>query len=135
MCNVYVSVQLNPEGAAVRDAEVGIDTGQPAWQAEISGEMGPSARTDRKGEFLLEGLAPGEVSLIANAQGFAQGKSVALDLKPGGTAQDVELRLSRGGTLTGLVLDEEGEPAGGRTISVTNMRSMDYLYVIETPLQ
>ncbi len=78
-------------------------------------------KSDDEGRFRLEGLLPGSVSLHAEAEGWARGPALALDLVGGATIADVELGLLVGGTLTGEVYDDDGEPASGHMVTAQLM--------------
>ena len=65
---------------------------------------GASTRTDADGRFLLDGLAPGRLQLIANARGFASGRSERLKLAAGQQLDGVAIELGHGGTIRGRLL-------------------------------
>ncbi len=85
-----------------------------------------TAQTDDNGTFVFTNLPPGEYTLSANKGGFVE--SIYGQRQPGsgrlGTPirltaaqqlKDLNLPLARGGVLTGVVLDEVGDPAFGVT--------------------
>lgn len=115
-------VVLSPNGTPVSEAEVVLDTGQPSWQGLApNAAKKESVRTDESGVFLFEYLTPGSVSLYADHQDWGRGESVAFELEPGGIVEDAELRLIRGGTLTGLVYGKDGEPSKGQFIMANKL--------------
>lgn len=111
-------VVLSPSGAPVPGARVEVDLDLAERVGSIEHGGVAAAYADARGAFLLEGLAGGEVSLLASARGFAPSAPVALELAPGETREDVELYLRVGATLTGEVLDSEGHAAAGRRVIV-----------------
>jgi protocatechuate 3,4-dioxygenase beta subunit len=94
-------------GAAVAGARV--TTGEamtPAFQTVLSG-------TD--GSFRLEHLAPGKVIVSVDASGFLA-EDVPCDVAVGGAAATV--RLARGASLKIAVVDAEGRPVPGVSVTV-----------------
>jgi len=114
-----------PDGEVVPGATISIDTGTPSWQAAIAGRVVPTAETDPEGHFELKGIAPEQIGIYADADDYARSPSVTVDLQPGDTLEEVELVLTLGGTLTGIVYDSEGEPASGRMIALNDMKTFD----------
>jgi hypothetical protein len=80
-------------------------------------------RTGRDGTFELTGLPPGKVTLVATARDFASGRSPRLELAPGQTVADVEIRLGHGGTVQGRLLVAEGRSAASFEIVVSSQTS------------
>ncbi|MFO0681817.1 MAG: carboxypeptidase regulatory-like domain-containing protein [Sandaracinus sp.] len=68
-----------------------------------------SYRTGPGGRFRLEGVAPGEVEVVARHAGFATGTSARVRVTGGEVTEDVEVVLAPAGRLTGRVVDERGE--------------------------
>lgn len=66
-----------------------------------------SVRADAEGRFVLRNLAPGEVRVQAQAEGFAP-SHLEIHLEPGRETAGVELLLRRGLEIRGLVVDEQG---------------------------
>ncbi len=97
-------------GGAVSGRVVDEDSGKPvaAFSITILRPDGPLRDTtvadatfmDSEGRFTMSGLADGPVKVAARAPGYAPSAPVQADV--GGS---VELRLGRGGTLTGKVID------------------------------
>ncbi|HEX6886003.1 MAG TPA: sigma-70 family RNA polymerase sigma factor [Planctomycetota bacterium] len=71
-----------------------------------------SARTDAEGRFSVGGVRPGTVPLGVLAVGHAPWRG-EVEAAAGASAT-TEVRLARGWTLTGRVLDAHGNPAEGR---------------------
>jgi hypothetical protein len=88
-----------------------------ALTAQRRGEL-TSVISDSEGGFLLNGLDPGSVAIVARKDGFAESEPVTVELSSGEVVEEVTLQLRIGGLLTGEVFDEEGELAVGRMIIV-----------------
>ena len=96
--------------------------GQPAAGARVMvGGEGPSrmATTDTRGRFSIATLRAGRYYVTVSKPGYvtvtygqrrvnSQGTPVPLG---DGETRDIALQLPRGGVITGMVLDERGEPA------------------------
>src|SRR3982750_1387166 len=108
------------EGIAVR-AGTGESLSRVTVIAVPSGP--PSSRqsmtTGPDGEFLLENLRPGSYQLTANCPGYApvefgqrgpNGRGTNFTLKAGQKMQNVALTLIPEGSITGHIVDANGEP-------------------------
>jgi len=73
-----------------------------------------TVRTDGAGRFALGGLRPGRVPLGVIARGHAPWRG-ALEVAAGASGT-TEIRLARGWSLAGQLLDADGNPAAGRLI-------------------
>ncbi|GAB4205313.1 MAG: hypothetical protein OHK0013_21080 [Sandaracinaceae bacterium] len=73
-----------------------------------------SLRTDAFGEFVVTGLPPGRVEVLARAPGFQVGRSARLSVSAGLEREGLEIVLRPGATLRARVLDEHGRPADAR---------------------
>jgi protocatechuate 3,4-dioxygenase beta subunit/Zn-dependent protease with chaperone function len=85
----------------------------------------PIATTDDKGRYELKGLPPGRFTLTATKGGFVTleyGQRRAgepgrpIELAEGQLLERVDLMLPAGGVITGVVLDEAGEPLAGAPV-------------------
>lgn len=112
-------VVLDPDGNRLPLAEILI--GQ-SWRMGWSSRS--DERADEEGAFELTELHPGQVELRARHEGRVSAE-LALELAPGEELASVELRLSRGGSLTGDVRDAQGRALAGREVEVRNW-SVDY---------
>ena len=111
-------VVVTPEGTPVEGAKVEIDSGRSSWQALIAGgPPRPSARSDAAGSFTLAGLPPGEVEIVAVADGFAKNETLSLELLPGEERGGAMLVLTRGGRVTGEVY-LDGRAANGQMVNL-----------------
>jgi hypothetical protein len=74
-----------------------------------------ASNTDADGAFVIEGVAPGTVSLLASASGRpSQTKVVEL----AADRSDVEIVLANGATVTGEVRRHDGSPAAGAEVAM-----------------
>ncbi|MEO5729901.1 MAG: carboxypeptidase regulatory-like domain-containing protein [Byssovorax sp.] len=74
---------------------------------------------DAKGAFLLEGLAPGKYVLTASADGRPPARSAQIEVEAARITRHVRIVLTRGGTLTGKVIDAETrKPISGATVAL-----------------
>ena len=109
-----------PDGARFAGAKVELDNGQPSWQRALErGPREPDAQSGDGGAFLLEGLRPGKLALVARSKEWAASLPVELDVAAGARADGVVLVLRRGGALTGEVYGDDGKPGVGRLVQTT----------------
>jgi hypothetical protein len=100
-------------------------TGEPIQRASVmlSGAgpnaTGRSARSDGDGRFLIENVQPGAYRLTAERVGFLRqgygartpgGTPAPLNLSPGQSLKDLEIKLTPQGVILGTVFDDEGDP-------------------------
>jgi hypothetical protein len=86
----------------------------------VSGGGGGTTGAD--GRFVLE-LEPGEYNLATHAEGYAS-ESSEVTVGAGG-ASDIRLTLSRGGLISGRLVDVGGRPVGGVYIGARGKDSND----------
>jgi protocatechuate 3,4-dioxygenase beta subunit len=76
--------------------------------------------TDPKGAFSIDIPGPGVYAVEASAEGYALGRS-----EPANSATDlnkpIRINLSKGVSVTGSVVDEEGHPIDGATVLVRSI--------------
>lgn len=116
--------------AAIAGRVVAADTGRPLRRARvvIGGSGRPRATsTDEQGRYRVTALPSGSYTITATKSGYvdgafgqrrAAGSGAPLELTDGQQAVNIDIRLSRGGVVTGRVLDEEGEPLARAVVSV-----------------
>ena len=106
---------IDPEGTPLADAivvvgghaEDGSSVRMPDG-AEARAAAGQRVRTDGEGWFEVDGLPAGDVPVRARGGEFAPWRgSVAIDV---GRRSPLEIRLTRGGRITGVVRNDAGEP-------------------------
>jgi hypothetical protein len=114
------------------------DTGRPVKRARVlvtAAELpqGRATLTDDSGAFEITALPAGRYSLNASKTGFialSYGQrrplqaGTPLQLAEGQQLKGVELRLPRGGAISGHIFDEDGEPMPGAAV-----RLMRYEYL------
>ncbi|MGE0885777.1 MAG: hypothetical protein AB7P14_19685 [Blastocatellales bacterium] len=110
-------VTLN--GEAMRNVTVTI---QAMNSPGSSQRAQPRAKTDANGRFRLTGIAAGQFIIGALAPAYVNERSPSLGLNPGTllgqiitvadgeTIENLEIKLKRGGVITGRVTDADGEP-------------------------
>jgi len=133
----HAPLPLTPGTATIRGHIVRAD-GPPIAHAEvrlISVDQPGNARvtlTDDSGGYDFETLPTGKYTLTATKTGFASREfgqqrasepGQSIQLKTGETRERVDIVLPRHGAITGRVVDENGEPLEGITVSVKEIRS------------
>lgn len=117
------TVVLDASGTAVKRARVMLSG------AELRG--GRSVVTDDQGRFAFQALPAGRFTMTASKPGFVDGTYGAkrpgrpgtpIQLNDGQTLEHATIVLPRGAVITGVVVDESGEPAVG-----TQVRALRYV--------
>ena len=96
-------------------------TNEPVRKAQVSLHPDDPTRTvytvatDAEGKFHVDNVDPGRYTVEGVKEGFVRpdGPEIAIDLKAGKDASDVNLKLTPQGIIAGRVLDDEGEPVSG----------------------
>lgn len=110
-----------PDGNPIPGAKVTPELDMQETIAAAGGRLQVAeAFSDDAGHFELRGLTPGSIALVASHPDWTPSSPVGVDLVEGDLTEGVELRLRIGGTLTGEVYDNEGEPAGGVMVFLQN---------------
>jgi protocatechuate 3,4-dioxygenase beta subunit len=121
-----------PQGtASISGRVLAADTGRPVKRATVNvlggGRGGRSTTTDDQGRYAVGELTAGNYQITASKNGFVDaiygqrrplqaGTPVTLaDAQP---VNNIDLRLTRGGVITGHVLDEDGEPLSRALVTV-----------------
>ncbi|MEM9801716.1 MAG: carboxypeptidase regulatory-like domain-containing protein [Planctomycetota bacterium] len=73
-----------------------------------------------EGRFRIDEVAPGRRTIEVQSDGYLDGR-VELDVVEGGTAPDVVVRLTRGSTVRGTVVDPDGSPVAGAQITTEEL--------------
>jgi protocatechuate 3,4-dioxygenase beta subunit len=105
---------LDPLGTPVAGAALRIDHADDTyrfWSNENDAE-----KSDERGAFEID-ARPGSIRLCAVHSNWAPSAEEKLDVAPGSAVGPLTLRLRRGGTITGTVLDRAGKPGAGRRVS------------------
>jgi hypothetical protein len=107
------------------------DDGQPMGGAQVIAlSLGKSRVTggtqmiscDAEGNFKLTGLSSGVYSLLARSPGYVSVQDQSRNYRIG---ENVIIRMSRGGVITGRVTDEFGEPTVGVSVSADRVRDSE----------
>jgi hypothetical protein len=121
-----------PQGTAALSGRVlTADTGRPVKRARVTaaggGRGSHSAMTDDQGRYQIAGLVAGSYTITASKTGFVDGvfgqrrplqPGTALTLADAHVAENVDVRLIRGGVITGRIGDEDGEPLARALVTV-----------------
>jgi hypothetical protein len=116
------TVDLAFSGVAVTGVVVDKETEQPVPAAHLTAAlrnpgpnagpvMGGGASAGSDGHFALE-LEPGDYRVQVYAEGYAH-ETAEVTVAAGGAPSELRLALSRGGVISGRVLDAGGRAAGG----------------------
>ena len=116
-----VEVRLAP-GATLKGRVIDARSGRAVPEADVSVipeqglvPPGPGLSTDVDGRFEAVGLPPGKVRIAVEHQDY-EATSTSAELKEGGSS--VEVPLSRGSSLAGVVLSESRQPVPGGEVSL-----------------
>ena len=121
-----------PQGtAAIAGRVLTADTGRPVKRARVvvsgGGRGGKTTITDDQGRYQIAQLPAGTYNVTASKAGFVDAvygqrrplqPGTPLTLADSQAANAVDLRLTRGGVVTGRVLDEDGEPLARALVTV-----------------
>jgi len=119
-------VQLDAGGVLVGRVVGPGGEGVPGATVKCSGLARPVATSGPGGEFRLEGVAAGDVQLVAEAEGYGPGffgaslgwgEPVPIALRSGGMITGLEIVLSKPVFIVGRIVDEEKRPVKGVAIS------------------
>ena len=138
--NLCVWAQDAPKPAddlsAIEGRVLNSTTGEPVGKAVVSvqnidpalsGAQAPAVSTDAAGVFAIQELQPGTYRLTVERNGFvtthygAGGSSlpgIPMSLTKGQVAKDVVVRMLPQGIVTGLIVDEDGDPLPGVQIEL-----------------
>ena len=120
-----------PATSSITGRVVTADTGRPVKRAQVmisgTGRGGRGATTDDQGVYSITSLAAGSYTVSASKNGFVDAiygqrrplqPGTPIQLLDNQQATSVDLRLIRGGVITGRVLDEDGEPLMRAVVSI-----------------
>jgi hypothetical protein len=123
-----------PQLAAIRGRIVSGDSDTPVRKARVTlvAEAGGAAArdpiySDADGRFEFLDVVPGRYSVGAWKSGFAParfgagsplGPAIPIVARAGQATDDVEIRLVKGGAISGRVVDEFGDPMAGWSVTV-----------------
>ena len=120
-----------PAGSSVIAGRVvAADTGRALRHARVvagGGGRPHAASTDEQGRYRITGLTAGSYTVTAAKSGFvdgafgqrrSSGAGTPVELTDGQQTANIDIKLARGGVVTGHVLDEEGEPLARAVVTV-----------------
>ncbi len=128
-----------PKGTAVIKGQVRADsTGAPVRRAQVramsmEGRGGGVTNTDGNGLFEIKDLPAGRYTVTVMKGGFAQAQfgqrrpgdmGTPIELADGQTAEKVNFVLSRGGVISGTVVDDGGEPMASTQVAAMRFQFM-----------
>ena len=117
---------LDPDGNPVSGAKVTLQTERERTVARLAGQLDlPESYSDEEGAFVLEGLASGDLSLVATHRQYAASEPLPLELEAGEVHENVVLQLRKGARLSGEVFDKEGKLAAGAQIILQDPNNWD----------
>jgi Carboxypeptidase regulatory-like domain len=121
------------ESATVAGQVLRLDTGEPLKKAQVSlqshtGDAFSDFRlTDEQGDFMFENVKPGPYDLHVERNGFLDAEygqkkpgapGAILTVSVGQRITDLVLKLARGASISGHVIDEDGEPVAHAEVIV-----------------
>lgn len=125
------NANVAPTGTAVIAGRVlASDTSRPIRRARVvvaGGGRPHSTSTDEQGRYRITGLPPGTYRVTASKTGFVDGSfgqrrafrdGTPITLADNQQVADADVRLARGGVITGHVFDEDGEPLARAIVTV-----------------
>ena len=99
-------------------------TGQPVKRAVVTlrsadGQNAFASGSDPAGKFLFDSVPPATYTVTAQAEGYSVTGIVTkpFTVAAGQTVEDVEVRVPPLAAISGKVLDEDGQPMAGVTVS------------------
>jgi hypothetical protein len=123
--------ESRPKREGVISGRVVADDGQPMGGAQVVAMgVGKSPLTiasqmtncDADGNFKVTGLSLGAYSLLARSPGYVSVQDQSHNYRIG---ENVTIRMTRGGVITGRVIDEFGEPMVGVRVSADRIRDSE----------
>lgn len=112
-----LTAQLEPVADA-RIAMVYLDLSRLLLSADGRDE---AITTDAEGRFRIPHVAPGRVGFVAMAEGRAPSDIMEVTVVDGGIYDDVELVLTEGRAVEGLVVDQNDQPVPGALVEIRPM--------------
>lgn len=115
---------LGPEGRALAGVRVWVakgGMGDSSLVRAIAGRV--SVTSDAEGRFRLEVPAK-RLRLVAEKRGYAPTRSRSVRAQAGRVVKDLEIKLGRGGSLHGVVVDSSGKPLEGWNVEAVSGNSM-----------
>jgi RNA polymerase sigma-70 factor (ECF subfamily) len=109
----------------VFDSSSGEGLANASVQAVLASEKpARKAACDETGAFRFEGLPPGQYSLKADCEGY-QTKTASCELDAGKAREGIEIALEHWPGITGRVIDGDGNPVQGATVTAVSTEKME----------
>ena len=109
-------IVVGPGGAAIAGATVARTQNRGGFGGGW-GRREEGVTSGDDGSFELEDLRPGAQSFEASSDDWAKSEPVSVEVIAGETAEGLVLELRRGGTISGIVRDAEGNPWSDRRVT------------------
>ncbi len=117
-----------PDGGAAVGAEIFVSVNRPG-----TGQYDRfTAQSDAGGQFRIEGLRPGRYVVEALYEGLGSSKPEVLNLKAAQQKEDMQLSLHKPVSLSGTVVDENGDPVGNAQVAQVWIHSKQRYAKLET---
>jgi hypothetical protein len=122
--------------SVLRGYVLAADTGNPLRRAVVramsqEGRNSGMTTTDAEGRFEIKELPGGRYTLTASKAGYVmmsygqrrpEQQGTVLEILEGTTVEKIAFSLPRGGVITGIVLDEFGDPVAGAQVNALRFR-------------
>jgi hypothetical protein len=89
----------------------------------------PAAVSDEDGAFLIDSVVEGEYAVEILTRDFMPEAVAGVQVSPGAVTELGTIRLKRGGSVAGTVVDGDGAPVPGAQVEVTDPRHRGYRVV------
>jgi len=141
---VVLAAQVSPpvdivqpsERGAIEGKVVSATTGLPLRKATVTvrsdGKDAVSAITDDKGKFVLENLESGDYFIKAKRVGYLDsGRAPVIRVSADQRVADFVLKLTPQGIVAGSVVDEDGDPVPGTTVTIKRFIGLGQKYAAD----
>lgn len=130
-----LTIELSPAESVIGEVRFGRREAAPDAEVVLSTDSGTHrARTNKDGEFTIEGVAPGRARLRVRAKGRSPiMREVVIEERAGRRPTDLgRIELAEEGIVSGIVVDEKGNPIPGARVAKDAVAT--YVPVASTPL-
>jgi protocatechuate 3,4-dioxygenase beta subunit len=107
-------VLVDEKGKGIAGSDVSVQGARTSGLMLFRNQNG--AKTDAEGKFVIEGVAPGSGTVVANGGAHLEARE-DVEVRPGEMTKGVRLTARLGSTLTVTVLDEKGMPVVGAEVT------------------